>query len=315
MRRTAWLKQGRTQSFTLIEILVVMAIIIVLTGILAMGLGGSRDKAAHKATKALINKIKVALESYNSEFRDYPPDGYDNEGWGAPWTHAGAAGQNVGYPPRPMRGSGLLMYFLCRPLIKITVVGADPNDPRNLQMKRVGPFLQLAPGDFSKEGFNPNHPWSDVAYWDTQLFRNTEIIDAYGRPICYDKVKVNDGGTTRTYFQPDRFQSLAGAGKGKLVHSDQEFLLGKMAVDAIREPEGYEAVPPLDMLNLRHDPRFANKTVLETVTTYMDGGAGAGFAFTADATNLAPKNVGGYDLWSPGRSWIDPRDDVTSWGD
>ncbi len=86
-----------------------------------------------------------------------------------------------------------------------------------------------------------------------------------------------------------------------------------MALDAVREPDGFaDATNPMtEILPFRYDPRFATKADLTKVADHLDGG-GTGIV---GGVNLAPKNTGGYDLSSPGRSWIDPRDDVTSWGD
>lgn len=300
------------RRFTLIEILVVIAIISILTAVLAMGLGGSKDKAMHKASKALVNKIKIALEAYNSEFRDYPPDGYDTAekpGW-----LVDADGVHVGTPKRALRGTAALMYFLCRPLVKFTVVGADPDDERNKQYKRVGPFLELGPKDFSMPGFNPNHPWSDATYWDVK--KNCEIIDAYGRPLIYDKVKTAEEGTDK-YFQANRFQNTGTAkGFGYRAHPDEAYVFlngqGNIPIDADAEPSGFADDDYQTILKFRVDPRFKTPGDFQTLIDLLDTGGKPG---NGKPGTHAPKAPGAYDLWSMGRSWVDPRDDVTSWGD
>ena len=40
------------------------------------------EQQRHAGTRALLERLKVGLETYHAEFRDYPPDGYDAEpGW------------------------------------------------------------------------------------------------------------------------------------------------------------------------------------------------------------------------------------------
>ena len=308
-----------SRAFTLIELLVVIGIIVTLTSFLAMGLSGARDKAQRKNTRALIDRIKVALESYNSEFRDYPPDGYDKEPlWDKDGNFDAAKGVRVGPSSHPnkihVKGTAALLYFLCRPHVKITYLGSDGDrsDPRNQVLKTVGPFLELeGDGYFSKKGFNPNHPWSDTAYWTENA--TCEILDGYGRPLCYDKVKTKEP----KYFNPELFCGLkAGIGVGK-AHPDAAYadagLYGLMpdAEDAFGDFES-----ELEIRGKRVDPRYTREVLQvqsEAVANGSEPAAPTGMGTSSPSHE--PKYRGGYDLWSSGRSWIDFRDDVTSWGE
>lgn len=328
------------RAFTLIEILVAMTIIVILTSILIMGLGGTKAKAMHKASLATVNKVMVALGNYQAAFRDFPPDGYDlgekklSETDLAGGWDVNADGVLVGYsPPRRVRGTAALIYFLCRPVVRVTRQSADPGDT-SATYTRVGPFLELEAADFSMErlvangeevNFDPNYPWlSD--FWDEG--RKCEIIDAFGRPLCYDKVKTNHvapGGAGKyVYFNPSLFQD-PGAGAtsrtGIYAHPDAEryILSGLMPISEDEEPEGFATEADLHLY--RCDPRYADKTKFQLLTDALDAGTapGAGTDGTVNpdgsfnAGTHRPKNVPGYDLWSAGRSWVDPRDDITSW--
>jgi general secretion pathway protein G len=59
-------------AFTLIEILLVVAVIAVLAGLTLASLGGINQKAARDRTKAEISAIANALESYRSQNGTYP---------------------------------------------------------------------------------------------------------------------------------------------------------------------------------------------------------------------------------------------------
>lgn len=319
-----------TRSFTLIEILVAITIVVILTSLLVMGLGGTKSKAMHKASVAMVNKVKVALDNYYAAFRDYPPDGYDigERGSGSGWD-VNTQGVLVGYgsDQRRVRGTASLIYFLCRPVIKVTRQSADPGDT-SATYQRVGPFLELEPGDFSLQkltvngeelNFDPNYPWTSDEFWDAQGGIRCEIVDAFGRPLCYDKVKTehtthNPSSGQYQFYNPSLFQDPGGsatAGGGIYAHPDAARYIesGLMPINADEEPE--IGVSEDDLVRYRCDPRFFDKTQGQNLINNLEGGTPP---TAATATTHRPMNVPGYDLWSAGRSWVDPRDDITSWG-
>ncbi len=304
---------GRRRGFTVIELLIAVSIVIFLVAILVMGLAGTKDKAYGKASKALIEQLKVAMQSYHAQFRDYPPDGYDQE---PNWTYD-AQGVRVGSPTRSVKGTAALVYFLCRPVTKVTISGeiatnpdgsAAPIDERYVQRQKVGPFLvDVNSGNFSREAFEPNRSWNDSAYWDEN--RVVEIIDTWGRPLCYDKVKVD----TDVYFQPNRFHNSGATGAlprgtGFGVHSDQELFTNGLVL-CTDDTENSDLYPGIEAMDaparyLKHmDPRFIEGQVIPDPTGSWSG----------TRTSHEPKNVGSFDLWSYGRSYMHAGDDITSW--
>lgn len=333
----------RQRGFTLIELLVVVAIIFILVALLAAGLGKARESAKSKASRALIGRLQVALENYHSEFRDYPPDGYDQEKPVGPGvTAVNNQGVEVGVPvngtPRRLKGTAALMYYLCRPLIKITYMGAPPLpgetiDPRNVVSTAVGPFLTLNGSNYSRgrpdqdstaETFDPGFVWTGaagskaIAFWDTRGMRLCEIIDGYGRPLCYDKVKTAGA----PYFQADRFHKgetggSSTGGKGTSAHSDVDYLQNEMPTfddDELACPTGDpthgapSTMAAADRYLYHQDPRFIRGQAAADGCNPSDKAVGT-------ATTHAPKNVGGYDLWSFGKSYTNTNDDITSWGE
>lgn len=331
----------RRRAFTLIELLVVLAIIFILVALLAAGLGKARESAKSKASRALVGRLQVALENYHSEFRDYPPDGYDMEGTVAPTADGIPVGVPLSSgPPRKMKGTALLMYYLCRPLIKLTYMGAPPlpgevRDERNVVSTSVGPFLTLNGSNYSRgrpdddvtqETFDPGFVWTGPAgsratqFWDTRKMRVCEIIDGYGRPLCYDKVKT----ATLKYFQPDRFhngvQGSVPSGKGTGAHSDVEYMSNEMPVfddDESACPTGdvTHGAPASLAAGQRYlwhqDPRF----IVGPTSVRAADGCNPSNKPLGTASSHAPKNVGGYDLWSFGKSFTNTNDDITSWGE
>lgn len=62
----------RRQGFTLVEVLVVMAILVLLAGLVAPKVLGSKKKADINATKTQIGAIKGALERYALDMNEFP---------------------------------------------------------------------------------------------------------------------------------------------------------------------------------------------------------------------------------------------------
>lgn len=69
----AWQKRSHT-AFTLIELIVVVAIILILAGLLLSTAGYARKKAARARAETEIAAISAALESYKADNGIYPRD-------------------------------------------------------------------------------------------------------------------------------------------------------------------------------------------------------------------------------------------------
>ncbi len=65
-------REGKEKGLTLVEILVVIAIMLLLAAILLPVIHRARMKAVVVKTKALIASLEAALSLYESDFGDYP---------------------------------------------------------------------------------------------------------------------------------------------------------------------------------------------------------------------------------------------------
>ena len=63
---------GRAKGVTLIEILIVIAIILILMGLLMAALGGVRLRAKMRATRLLLDGISASLHRYHMDFDEFP---------------------------------------------------------------------------------------------------------------------------------------------------------------------------------------------------------------------------------------------------
>src|SRR5262249_11259993 len=72
--------QRSRSGFTLIEMLVVVAIITILGSLILAGLGAARKTANINQVKIMIKGLEAALERYEGDFNDYPPSDGDTTG-------------------------------------------------------------------------------------------------------------------------------------------------------------------------------------------------------------------------------------------
>ena len=70
MQRHAKARRG----FTLIEILLVLAIILMLAGVTIVSIVGTREGARIDTTKAMVASIETAIETYNMHIGHYPSE-------------------------------------------------------------------------------------------------------------------------------------------------------------------------------------------------------------------------------------------------
>lgn len=127
----------KNSGFTMIELLIVIGVITLLTGIVVVGGGLLRTRARKDATAMLINRIKVGLNEYYLAFDAYPPSegNYD--------------------------GSQNLYYFLGR--VMEIERGYDPAIGQMMK-KKVGPAVT---GGFAKNELKGDYI---IDAWGNSLF-------------------------------------------------------------------------------------------------------------------------------------------------
>lgn len=277
-------------AFTLIELLVAVAIITILTAFLVPQVSVLRRKSYIQNTKAFIQSVKTALSLYHNEFRDYPPDSFDVNGDQGYNYQNGTIrlGNNWQGGNRFFKNTGCLVYFLCMPMTKITIVGSTiPGETsiRDQRSTKVGPFLtDFKSSNFSVPNFTVNllktSPLSDAV-------NEVEFVDAWGRPFEYDKLT-----NPATHFQRQRFDAAPFTTAGSHWPNNA-------SITGVEEGDESDC-GVVEELNRVFDPRRA-----------QDGTSGC----INQGSPISPKNSGGYDFWSHGELWTDPVDDLGSWTD
>jgi len=138
-------------GFTLLEMLVVISIIAILSGLVVTGMTTAKAKAKVQVTKALISKIAAALESYYAAYGDYPPTDLSDLYLGA------SNGVNNG-------------------IESVVACLSDQN--------KGGPFLSGIPENkyTNKDGDSCSPPPTNWWFGDGQL---REIVDEWNNPLVY----------------------------------------------------------------------------------------------------------------------------------
>ncbi|RME03006.1 MAG: type II secretion system protein [Planctomycetota bacterium] len=154
----------RKSGFTLVEILVVVAIIGILLTILIAAIGGMRRKAKIEATKGLISRVVSAIEEYKKKWGNYPPDGLD-------YTVQDKNGTAV-------KNTSALRYLLCFEHQMITYVGSGAD--REKRSFRVSAFLS----DLKKSELTD--PSDTGLRWQKST---CEFRDPWGQPLEYDNME------------------------------------------------------------------------------------------------------------------------------
>ncbi len=160
---------GRRGGFTLIELLVVMGVIVVLAGLSIPAVSAIRKKSQVGETAAMLERLKLALATYQNDFGDYPPSSPRRLG-------LRGNGQNDG-------GELLLRCLTTR--------------------RKTGNYIQLddrflgnVDGDRLPSADDP----TGSAIASRELL---EVLDTWGNPLCYLHNADYDKGGAVTLPTPD----------------------------------------------------------------------------------------------------------------
>lgn len=73
-RKSLWTRAARARGFTLIEVMIVIAIVLALSAIVGVAVLGRREQADVSLTQTKLNNIKSALKFFKVDFGRYPSE-------------------------------------------------------------------------------------------------------------------------------------------------------------------------------------------------------------------------------------------------
>lgn len=166
----------RRAGFTLVELLVVMAVIVVLLGLSLPAISAVRRKSQVRETEALMQRLKLALATYQQDFGDYPPSSFRRLG---------------------LRGNG-------------------QNEGIELMLRclttraRTGPYVELEDGQLGNLDEDRLPSDADPTQSTMSTRELLEVLDAWRNPLVYLHNADYDQGGAATLQQGGLAQVAAG---------------------------------------------------------------------------------------------------------
>lgn len=148
-----------SRGFTLVELLIVISVMLILMGLLVVGVGAILTKAKVRSTEALIERLQLSTDDFQTQVGYLPHDGMDD-------TFRTPDGTDV-------QSSAALYNQLTQ---KITKAKRDPSGA-------VIDYIEITPvlDDLGQDSLSaPNPPDDEHA---------RDIVDAWGNAIHYDNVR------------------------------------------------------------------------------------------------------------------------------
>ncbi|HPA47657.1 MAG TPA: prepilin-type N-terminal cleavage/methylation domain-containing protein [bacterium] len=163
----------RLDAFTLVELLVVVAIIGILAAIVTPNVITQIDRAKFSKTQALISSLEVALETYKVDYKQYPPGMYNVPAAKAvsPAVFYKIIGERA-KSPVSIQGKDLAVFESGQPF------WASPSDPGT-----AGPVASIL-----SQGGVPSFVLA--ASTDASGDKPKAIVDAWGSPLYYVSSQV-----------------------------------------------------------------------------------------------------------------------------
>ena len=184
--------RGLARAFTLVELLIVIAIMAILATILLASLGAVRSAAKTTNAQSLIDRLGIGLNSYHRDFGYYPPD------------YMPASGKYWSFTSPPSLGA---VGTACLPPESLWYCLANPF------LKDASPYVTLAGGeseDYNKNGLR-------------------EVVDGWGSPILYNRARF--AGKAATYYNFDGSSTQYDDTDGKPWHNKETFDLFSLGPD------------------------------------------------------------------------------------
>ncbi|GHT11096.1 hypothetical protein FACS1894170_04210 [Planctomycetales bacterium] len=225
------MKHSTRPGFTLIEILIVMAIIAALFALLLPGLFNRQQQAQRKEAQIKVQQLGGFLEQYNIENRGYPTTEqglnaliYVPDNVGVP---AAGAGQQTGLPGTfgtdPTGGMGGNAVAVGPDMLNNPAGGAMPNVGGGMAMTGNDPNALMTGGMTGTGAWN--QPVFNPALY-TQLRKrpapyvdsDRELIDPWGTPYRYDNSLSFNGANQTGTPKP----AIWSAGPDKIDNTDDD---------------------------------------------------------------------------------------------
>jgi len=197
--------RGARGGFTLIELLAVLVILSILMVVLLPRLGGFRERAKERTTKAWMQELSAAIAEYEDRRGDYPPSQF-GEQWGIPPNATNLGGECLVIALWSHEAGGTS-------LRDDRFVNTDGDEAKKALSRIPRPALLELADDWG----NP------IAYFHRRDYTRQDTYltvreDADEAAECTVRARKNP--QTNTWFNPDRFQLISAGSDGEFGTED-----------------------------------------------------------------------------------------------
>ncbi|MBN2138534.1 MAG: type II secretion system protein [Sedimentisphaerales bacterium] len=270
------MKRNREKSgLTLIEILVVLAIIALMTGVLIPAVSMVKKAAKDVKQRAQFGTIDLALTTFKGDYGDYPPSV-----WPVGSDYCGAqklAEALVGWDMLGFRSDSVWRSDGCD--ASGTVLLYDPADPPTA---REGPYLE---GD-TTSAFKVGDLFSAAAIASGGLAADTYVLcDVYGgTKVSLPGGKTANAGSPLLYYKADTSGAAIAISDVYKVNDDDALVLIKDTEDGpgITHPLGDPAGGYANFYDYIRDPKITAKAWPYRPSSYILISAGADGIYGTD---------------------------------
>ena len=213
----SWFSPGRA-AFTLVELLVVMAIVTILAALLLPALSGARQKSHRAACLSNLRQIGVAFTLYLGDFQDRFMDQRDLKrslpGGYKPWADWPASDPRTGWAPSVLKDFGAADGVWACPAALVGPAGLALQAAQAASPASNAPVTRYWAWRFDR----PDDPVSLTDFWTKTVPQSIADLQKANDPLIGPILGIGDVELVVDPYFPATVPAIAPELRGRAVH-------------------------------------------------------------------------------------------------